>query len=180
MKRLRLAERFFLCLLLAAGLTSCSEHRVDSFSEWCEQITGVDLEKKYAPYWAVLFSVSFDGDAIRDDFVKFLNDNYMEKVQNRVPRMAWREGTELHLVNLSSLLVIEPEKVIAEWRSGIEKAKRYEPDDKGSACLYGTVTSLFDGLHIHSMKSDAVGRNWTDDVTVIPTDRKERLGDKVL
>ena len=35
------------------------------FPEWCEQITGVDLEKKYVPFWAVLFSVSFDGDAIR-------------------------------------------------------------------------------------------------------------------
>ena len=34
--------------------------------------------------------------------------------------------------------------------------------------------------HIHAMESDALGRNWTDEVTVIQTERKERLGDKAL
>tara|TARA_R110000787_G_scaffold85258_2_gene182057 strand:- start:1678 stop:1899 length:222 start_codon:yes stop_codon:yes gene_type:complete len=72
-------ECLVLCLLLAA-VSGCSEYRVDTFPEWCEQNTGVDLEAKYAPFWAVLFSVGFDGDAIRDDFVKFLNDSHMEKV----------------------------------------------------------------------------------------------------
>lgn len=180
LRRFRHAERLVFCVFMVASAAGCSEHRVDTFPEWCEQITGIDLEAKYAPFWAVVFSVSFDGDAIRDDFVKFLNDNHMKKVQNRAPRMAWREGTELHLVNLSSLLVIEPEKVIAEWRKGIERAKRSEHGDKADTCLYGTVTGLFDGLHIHSMKSEALGQNWMDEVTVIPTERKERLGDKAL
>ena len=49
---------------------------------------GVDLEDKYAPFWAVLFTVSFDGDAIRDDYVKFLNDSHMEKIANRAPRIS--------------------------------------------------------------------------------------------
>ena len=151
---------------------------MDTFSKWCEQITGMDLQKKYAPNWAVLFSVSFDGDAIRDDYVKFLNDSHMEKVQNRAPRMAWREGAELHLVSLSSLLVIEPKEVIGAWRKGMDTAKRYEHDNVADTCLCGTLTSMFDSLHIHSMKSDPLGRNWTDEVTVIPTERKERLGDK--
>jgi hypothetical protein len=175
-----LYRKVLLACLLVAAVPGCSEHRVDTFPEWCEQITGVDLEEKYAPLWAVLFSVSFDGDAIRDDFVKFLNDSHMEKIQNRAPRMAWREGTELHLVNLSSFLVIEPEKVIGEWRNGVEKAMRYEHDNTADTCLYGTVASLFDNLRIHSMESDALGRNWTDEVTVIPTERKERLGEKAL
>lgn len=165
---------------LALTLTGCSEHVVDTFPEWCEQITGMDLQKKYAPFWSVLFSVSFDGEAIRDDYVKFLNDSHMEKVQNRAPRMAWREGTELHLMNLSSLLVIEPEKVISEWRKGIETAKRYEHEDSADTCLYGTLTSMFDSLYIHSMECDTLGRNCTDEVTVIQTERKERLGDKAL
>ena len=165
---------------MALLLTGCSEHVVDTFPEWCEQISGVDLEEKYAPFWAVMFSVKFDGDAIRDDFVKFLDDTHMQKIEGRAPRMAWREGTELHLVNLSSLLVIEPEKVIAEWRRGIETAKNYASVDDADKCLYGTVASMFDGLHIHSMESDALGQNWTDDVTVIPTERKERIGENVL
>jgi hypothetical protein len=30
------------------------------------------------------------------------------------------------------------------------------------------------------MESDPLGRKWTDEVTVIPTGREERLGDKAL
>jgi hypothetical protein len=81
-------------------------------------VVRADHGEKFAPSWAVLFSVSFDGDAIRDDYVKFFNDSHMEKVQNRAPRMVWRERTQLHLMKLSSLLVIEPEKVTSEWREG--------------------------------------------------------------
>ena len=76
--------------------------------------------------------------------------------------------------------MIEPEKIIGEWRKGIEIAKRYEHDTDADACLYGTLTSMFDSFHIHSMESDALGRKWTDEVTVIPTGRKERVGDKAL
>lgn len=162
-------------LLLATG---CAKHRVDTFPEWCEQITGVDLQKKYAPFWAVFFSVSFDEDAIRDDYTSFLNKTHLEKVHNRAARMAWREGTALHLVNLSSLLAIEPEKIIDEWKRGIELAKEHKHTDPADVCLYGTLASMFDSLHIHSMKADALGANWTDRVTVISTDRERRPGSK--
>jgi hypothetical protein len=168
--------RSILLIILAMLVVGCAQHKVDTFPEWCEQITGVNLEKKYRPFWAVIFSVSFDGDAIRDDYTAFLNKSHLEKVQNRAPRMAWREGTELHLVNLSSLLVIEPEKIIEEWRKGIELAKEYKHTDQAGICLYGTLTSLFDSLHIHSMESNVLGVKWKDNVTVIPTDREKRLG----
>ena len=128
----------------------------------------------------MIFSVSFDGDAIRNDFTAFLNKTHLEKVQNRAPKMAWRDGTELHLVNLSSLLVIEPKKVIEEWRQGIELDKEHKHTDPANICLYGTITSLSDSLHIHSMESDALGLKWTDKVTVIRTDREKRLGKKWL
>ena len=72
--------------------------------------------------------------------------------------------------------MIEPEKVIEEWRQGIELDKERKHTDPVNICLYGTITSLFDSLHIHSMESDALGRNWTDKVTVIHTDREKRLG----
>ena len=83
-------------------------------------------------------------------------------------------------MSLSSLSVIEPEKVIAGWRNGIDKAKRYEHGDRVDTCRYGTVTSLFDNLRIHSMKSDTLGRNWRNEVTVIRTERKEHPGDNAL
>ena len=167
-------------LLSLLILTGCSEHKVDTFSEWCEQISGVDLKKKYEPFWSVIFSVSFDGDAIRDDFVTFMNDLHMKKIENRAPKIAWREGTTLHLVNLSSFLMIDPEETISRWREGIEASKRYELEDRSEKCLYGTITSMFDFFYIHSMENDALGKNWTDDITKIPTERRERLGEKVL
>jgi hypothetical protein len=90
--------------------------------------------------------------------------------------MAWREGTDLHLVNLSSLMVIEPQEIITAWKRGIEASKTLTKQDAAEQCLYGTVTSMFDNMHIHSMTADALGRNWRDDVTIIPTDRQSRLG----
>jgi hypothetical protein len=165
----------FLLILLLIG---CSEHRVDTFHEWCEQIRGVDLEKKYAPFWAMFFFVSFDREAIRDEFTNFLNKTHLEKVENRAQRMAWREDMELHIVNLSSLLAIEPEKVIEEWKHEIELAKQYKHTDTAKICVYGTLTSMFNNLHIHSMEPDALKAKWIDNVTVISTDRKERLSDK--
>lgn len=163
-------------IILVLSCFGCAEHKVDTFQEWCEQISGEDLDEKYRPFWAVIFGVSFDGDAIRDDYTEFLNNLHLEKVNNRAPKMAWREGAELHLVNLSGLMVVEPEKIIEEWRNGIELSKQYKHTDPNSKCLYGTLTSLFDSFHIHSMESDVFGKNWTENVTVIPTDREKRLG----
>ncbi len=161
---------------VAAVLGACSEHKVDTFPEWCEQITGVDLAEEHRPWWAVIFTISYDGDAIRDDYVAHMNSLHMEKVQNRAPRMVWRENTNLHIVNLSSFLEIEPEKFIAQWRDAIEMAKT----DHAGICVLGTVTSMFDNLYIHSMTPDALGVEWKDSVTTIPTEREVRLGEKRL
>lgn len=174
-----------LCSKLLIGLTilsilACSTHEVDTAEGWCEQINGEDLDKKYRPAWAIEFSVSFNGDAIRDDYAGMLNTLYLENAKGRIPRMAWRVGTELHLVNPSSLFVVEPEKFIEEWKAGIDKAKAYTHEDPVDNCLYGTVAGLFDSLHIHSMTADALGIEWTDDVTVIMTDREKRLGENRL
>src|SRR5690606_26982318 len=89
-------------VLLVLILSGCSEHRVDSFTKWCEHLAGVDLHKKYAPSWSVFPSVSYHGDAIRDSYVDFLNKTHLEKIENRAPKMAWREGAQLHLIILSS------------------------------------------------------------------------------
>ncbi len=166
--------------LVATLLNGCANHRVDTVPEWCEQITNVNLQEKYQPFWAVIFSVSIEADAIRDHYVAFLNDTYMEKVQKRSPRMAWREGTQLHLINLSTLLVLDPSEFIAEWRKGIEADNANAIKDRGGRCLYGTLTSLFDSLHIHSIELDALGREEKDEITVLSTEREARLGKRRL
>jgi hypothetical protein len=165
-------------LLLALTLTAlagCYDHKINTTETWCEQINGDDLAAKYQPFWARFFEISFHRDAIRDDFVKNLNDAYVEKVQRRTDRMVWREGMVLHIVNLSSFFVMEPGDFISEWRKGIAKAQTLKPMDRADTCMWDTVFDLFDSVQIHSLVTDPVSANWGDLVTGIPTDRRAIL-----
>jgi len=176
----RLKMKSFSTALLAAVLSTlflvgCSEYKFDTFPKWCERINDENAAEKHQPFWVVFYGVSVHHDAVRDDFVKFLNDTHMEKVKNRSPRMAWREGNNLHLISLSSFFEVDPEKIITEWRSGVEKAKGNELKNKADKCLYETIANLFDSMHIHSMTPDIFGKEWRDKVTVIDTDRKARF-----
>jgi hypothetical protein len=156
-------------------LAGCYNHKINTVETWCEQINGDDISAKYQPFWAPFFSIGFDRDAIRDDFVKHLNDAYMEKVKRRIDRMVWREGMVLHIVNLSSLFVVKPSDFISEWRNGIAKAQSLKPMDRVDTCVWETVFDLFDSVQIHSMVTDPISVNWGDLVTAIPTNRKTIL-----
>lgn len=150
-------------------LTGCSEYKVDSFQKWCELISGEDLKAKYAPFWIIHLSVTVDEDRIRNDYTFFLNRSFLKKAKYRVPRMAWRNGNELHIVNLSGLSKINPERMIDKWRHGIELAMAKKHTNPIDICLYETLTRLFESLHIHTMKVDEEDRVVQDVVTVIPT-----------
>jgi hypothetical protein len=90
--------------------------------------------------------------------------------------MAWRDGTDLHIENLSTLMEIEPEEVISGWREGIDRAKRFDHPDAADRCLFGTATSLFDNVYIHSREWDQYGLNVvSDNVINLETERGERL-----
>lgn len=158
-------------------LASCSNYEVNTTERWCENLqSDGNLAEKHAPFWAVFPSVSFNGEAIRDDFVRFLNDALMQKVQGRIDRMVWREGAALHMENLSSLMEIEKEEVIEAWRNGIKRDLAGQLSDPADVCLYGTVTSMFDSMTIHSKEWDSMGlKVVSDDTTVIETERKKRL-----
>jgi len=168
-----------LCSKLVIGISiltilACSTHEIDNTEGWCALINGEDLDKKYRPAWAIEFSVSFNSEAIRDDFAGMLNTRYLENANGRISRMAWRVGAELHLVNPSSLLAVEPEKFIEEWRAGLELAKAYGHEDPAENCLFGTATGLFDSVHIHAMTPEASDQEGTDSATVLLTDRENR------
>ena len=169
-----------ICVLVVTLLIAgCYHYDVDTFEKHCERIRlidkGLDQLEIHRPFWAIFPSISFHPDAIRDDFIAYMNKVYMEKVQNRAPRMAWREGFEFHIVNISSFLVIEPNEIIEAWRTGIEKAKSKAHKDSAEKCIYDTTADYFDSMKIHSMEADISGRNWTDKVTVIATDRQARF-----
>lgn len=166
--------------LIACLLVGCYEHKVNTYKGWCERLSDInegnsDPDQAYRPFWAVIYSVRIDRDEIRDDFVKFLNDAYMEKVQKRAPRMVWRVGKVLHVVNLSSLFVVEPGDFLADWKKGIAKAQSLKEMDHADNCLWGTVFQLFDSVQIHSLTHDPPRDYWGDSVTALPTDRKKIL-----
>ncbi len=163
-KVLKIVGIFF---LLLAG---CSEIKVDTFQKWCELISGEDLKDKYAKFWVIKSSVSIDKERIKDDFILFLNKSLFNKVQYRVHQMAWIKDNELHIVNLSSLLKIEPEIMIEKWQNGIKLALQKKHTDFVDICIYETVTRLFDILYIHTMKFDNKGRVIEDVVTPIQPD----------
>ncbi len=82
------AELALLFGLMSLTVAGCYyDHKINTLETWCEQINGDDLSAKYQPFWAPIFAISFHRDAIRDDFVRFLNDAYMEKVKRRAGRM---------------------------------------------------------------------------------------------
>ena len=151
-------------LLLVVG---CSELKVDTFQKWCELISGEDLKGKYAKFWVLKSSVSIDKERVRDDFIVFLNRSMLKKVQYKVHQMAWKKDNELHIVNLSGLLEIEPEVMIDKWQNGIKLALQKKHTDFADICIYGTVIRLFEILYIHTMKFDDTGSVIDDVVTPI-------------
>jgi hypothetical protein len=155
-----------LLLLASISLTGCYDHRVNTFPKWCAQITGENLAEKLMPFWAVTYSVSFDYESIMDDYAKFLNEAHLEKVKDRTPKMAWREGANLHLINLSSLFEVQPDEVVNEWVKGIVLAKEQQHKEKSARCLYDTL-AMFDNLNIHAWTSDSMGIEWTIKETII-------------
>ena len=149
-------------------LSGCSEHKVDTFKEWCELISGENLKAKYAPFWATKLSLSIDEDRIRKDFAFFLNSAFLKKVKYQTPKMAWRKDKELHLVNLSVILKVKPESMIKKWKQGIELSQENKHTNTTDICLYETVSRLFESLHIHTRKVDKMGKVLQDNVTIIP------------
>jgi hypothetical protein len=148
-------------------LAACPVHEVTTAEAWCQQISGVDLVEKNAPFWAVFPGIAFNREAIRDDFTGILNAALLEKVENRSLRMAWREDNDLHVWNLSTFFDIERVEVIEEWRTNIELSMRFENPDDAHRCFYGTITSLFDTVNIHTGIWDQYGFDLVrDDVTV--------------
>lgn len=169
-------------LLVIMVFGACYTLRVDTLEEWCDQISDVDLEAKYAPYWAPLFGVQFFQDSVAEDFTHFVDSLYVAKAEGRAERMAWREGrwhdpgtSILHLVNLSSLFVTEPHEFIDEWRTIIIAGDSADYRSGTSTCFERSVVGLFDSLIIHSEEYDLAGGIASDSVTSLSTGREERL-----
>ena len=146
-----------LLIIIILFTSGCAEHHVDTVEEWCEEISGKNLAKLYEPSWGVFFSVYYNGEQIRDHYVKILNDAYTQKSEGRSDKMVWREGTELHMINLSALFLIDESEIVNAWKDGMESYRNRTLSSEEDICLYGTLSTAFDLLHIHAYEHNVFG-----------------------
>ncbi len=157
-------------MLTILAIHGCSHHEIDTWEKWCEKMSGVDLEKKYNK-WG-FFAVSYNANAIRNDFTKKFNDivvsdigiKYLagakpdSKVIQELSRLrmigVWSEGYTLHIAN--SLLIKDDKLGINEFNEFVTKFKYYldiksirDRLDDFQYCLFGTINSFFDTVVLH-------------------------------
>jgi hypothetical protein len=155
-------------------VSACYEVKVDTLERWCENSSGTDLTGKYAPAWILLPSVSFDHSAVRADYTRIMDSLALDQVQGRSDRMAWLEGTTLHLESPSDLMMIAPESVLAGWKSGLDRAREGRSSDDADECVFSTAASLFDTVTIHFGVQDIAGQFVGDTTVKLPTGRIAR------
>ena len=155
-------------------VSACYEVKVDTLQRWCENTSGTDLTDKYAPAWILLPSVSFDYSAVRADYTRIMDSLALDQVQWRSDRMAWLEGTNLHLESPSDLMMIAPESVLAGWKSGLDRAREGRTNDDADECVFGTASSLFDTVTIHFGVQDIAGQFVGDTTVKLLTGRTPR------
>lgn len=145
-----------------AGLIGFRHLNVDTWAEWGDQISGVDMFKKYNA-----FSVSYHADSIRSDFVRQFHPYFVaecaatyldgaqsdDKVVQELVRLrmigVWNEGTTLHLSNQIGIDV--EDKFLEKWSLMIqgELRKSKSEQSKEAYVIYGTISSMFEKLVLH-------------------------------
>jgi hypothetical protein len=167
----------YLLVAMCVPFAACTTHEVNTWERWCEQIRGVDLERKYRG-WGIIFGVSYDAEAIRKDFAERFNAIAIASVSNRyfdgrpaddpvlaeMARLrligAWHESTELHWAHsYLSLEYADPVLAFSEVTSELEsKLERYrnidtpraqDGDTNANLCIWGTIDGVYKRLVLH-------------------------------
>ena len=153
---------------------SCSSHTVSTWEDWCSQLLGEDLHKKYNA-----FAIRFDDEAIRADFVRNYNDFVVEKIAHtyldgaalyddvvqELVRLkmigVWNEGDNLYMKN--ALLITDDELGINEFKEWEMQFRKYlaieqnrEIMDDFQYCIYGTINTHFNNFILISADDDSV------------------------
>lgn len=163
-----------LILVYSSLFISCSSHTVSTWEDWCSQLLGEDLYKKYDT-----FTIRFDDEAIRADFIRKYNDFAVKEIANKYLDVAdlndeviqelmrlkmigvWSEGDNLYLKN--ALLIIDDELGINEFKEWETQFRKYldierncQMMDDFQYCIYGTINTHFKNFIIISPDDDSV------------------------
>lgn len=160
-------------VLALFAITSCHNTRIDTMQRWCEHLSGVSMTDKYAPFWAVLPSVSFEYVDIRESYTHVVDSLMSTIVGGRAPRMAWQDSLTLHVNSISDLMQVSRDSVLEWWRTGLERGSSGRTTGAADECYFRTAVALFDTVKVHFHE---LQRGDPPDTTVaIPTRRKLRL-----
>lgn len=109
---------------------------VDTWAEWREHLAGTDLYLKYRA-----FTVTYEPDSIRTDFVEFLTINANA---NSPLTHLWNQGTALHVDSRS-------DQEFDEASAFFERLTRREWADlpQEEYYIHATIASLFQEVIIH-------------------------------
>jgi hypothetical protein len=145
-----------------AGLIGLRHLKVDTWAEWCEHLSDVDMFERYNA-----FSLSYEPDSIRADFVRnfhplFLKEvakTYLagatpdDKVVKELVRLkmigVWNEGTTLHFAN--EIGIDLEDRFLERWLYTIEEDLKKERSQQSELeyLVYSTISSMFKTLILH-------------------------------
>lgn len=152
-----------------------TKHRITAWDEYCGYVDGEDLYRKYR-----VAMLSFDYDAIRDDFVRKFHDSFVSNtkeqfglqnkpnyVMSELERLkmlgAWREGTHLHAAN--NFVTSKPDvggaltfpEWVAQFKKLTDPAALKSKGDMSSYeyCVFRSMNDLFEDVTIHGESETA-------------------------
>lgn len=172
----RIVIQAVLLVAMCLPIAACKTHEVNTWERWCEQVTQVDLKNKYRG-WAVVFGVSYNAEAIREDFANRFHKKAITSVRNRyfggvsiddpvLEEMVqirligvWHESTELHWAHAYLSLEAEPSLafsiVVDEIEQRLEQYRSVgasRPEDavaRASTCTWATIDGVYETLVLH-------------------------------
>jgi len=155
-----ICPRVTLGILLVVVLYGCvpgTFRSVTTYEEWVKRHIEIQSGQDRRH---LVFHINTE--AIKNDYVRFLNEFYMKKVhlgdtpadpsQWRIDRMVWREMDVLHVENISTLMLIEPDKLIDQWEQGFEKVRRGTHGDPIEQAAWEFPMLFFEKVIVHSGK----------------------------
>lgn len=148
-------------------IQGCSDYTITTVEEI--HLSQDALESRHKPFWCVLWGISVDRNAIRDDITKIMNDVLSENFKRPEEKWAWREGKNLFILNPAIIFKVDPNKIIETFNKDIKDFQNNKADK--FANMY---CSYFDQIIlVYQTNDDGLGIEWKQKNTTLETNRRK-------